>query len=77
MKMLGNYYETHSPFNNDHPSVKEVLQSPKQLKGQTSMQVEINALEKDRTQRLIHLSNGKNIMSCIWVLTKKLMEMES
>ena len=63
--------EARAPFDNIHPLVKESLQSPKQFQWQTTMQVEINALEKNGVWSLVPLPKGNNVISCKWVLTKK------
>ena len=64
-------YEPQGPFDNIHPSVKDALQNPERLQWQTTMQAEIDALEKNGTWSLVPRPNGKNIISYKWVLTKK------
>ena len=56
--------EAQTTFDNIQASVKESIQSPEQLQWQKAMQVEINALEKNGTWRLVPLANGKNVISC-------------
>ena len=64
-------HEPQAPFDNIHPSVRDALQSPERLQWQVAMQAEIDALEKNGTWSLVPRPNGKNIISCKWVLTKK------